>query len=142
MSVLTVDDYRQLFFNQQQQQQQKGYGVNRYSLAPFYFPQQQGEGIGSFFVNLLRNQILPLVPSLLKNTAGLALNVANSLSNNSNNGNVGNILKTHGQSALKNIAVDALGHVQKQIGSGKKRKVKRTSKSSKRSGSKRKKCLY
>ena len=74
MSVLTVDDYRQLF-QAQQQQQQRGYGFNTYRIAPFHFQQQQqqGEGIGSFFVNLLRNQVLPLVPSLLKNTAGVVL---------------------------------------------------------------------
>lgn len=128
MSVLTVDDYRNFFAIQQNKliTQQKGSGFNRYRLEPFQF-QQNGEGIGSFFVNLLRNQILPLVPSLLKNSAGLALGVANSLSNNANNERFGSILKRHGREALKNMAVDTLGHVGKQFGSGK-RKFNRSKK--------------
>ena len=119
MNVLTVDDYRQLFLSQQLYQ--KGGGFNRYRLEPFQF-QQQGEGIGSFFVNLLRNQILPLVPSLLKNSAGLALGVANSLTNNPENEKISSILKRHGKNALRNMATDTFAHVGKQFGNGKCRK--------------------
>ena len=119
-AVLTVDDYRQLFLSQQQAQ--RGLGYNRYRIDPFQFQQiQHGEGIGTFFVNLLRSQILPLVPSLLKNSAGLALGVANSLVNNADNEKVSSILKRHGKKALKNMASDTLDHVGKQIGRGKKR---------------------
>ena len=136
MTILTVDDYRDFFAVQQNKQfpNQKGFGFNRYRLEPFQF-QQNGEGIGSFFVNLLRNQILPLVPSLLKSSAGMALGVANSLSNNNNNEKLGSILKRHGREALKNLATDTIGHVSKQIGRGK-RKSKKKSKSAKISGKK------
>ena len=94
-------------------------GFNRYRIEPFQFQQvQNGEGIGTFFASLLRNQILPLVPSLLKNSAGLALGVANSLANNPNNEKVASILKRHGKNALRNMAADTLDHVGLQLGRG------------------------
>ena len=121
MSVLTVDDYRQLFLNQQQFQ--KGLGYNRYRIEPFQFQQvQNGEGIGTFFASLLRNQILPLVPSLLKNSAGLAFGVANSLANNPSNEKVSSILKRHGKNALRNMAADTLDHVGVQRGRGQRKR--------------------
>ena len=107
-------------------------------------PYQRGRGLGSFFTRLFRG-LLPIAKSAAKAVGKEALRtgigVAGDVLNNRQD--LEGSLKTHGRAALGSLADQAKEYVDKQKGSGRRRRRKRAAKrcKPKQSGSGRKRSI-